>query len=260
MPVYLFIGPNTYLKEKALADLKSSLLKESSGLDYKLFRGGETDFREISESISTIPFLSSHRVVAVKNIEELDSEDLTRLTGYIRKIPKSTYLILDTDEEDTPLESGDLRRSLSIKRFGDLTDSEIRVWMRAFVRTISGGNKKIDDDAILELTELHGRNLFILSNELEKLAAYAGNRNEIALNDVLNVAGRSLNSSAFELTAAIEKNKVDEALRIISDLVITGKKHYEIIGLLCWHIKRLLRAKVLQSKGRSDMYLYLIHI
>ena len=61
------------------------------------------------------------------------------------------------------------------------------------------------------------------------------------------MAGRSLASSAFDITWAIENGKIDESLSIISDLVKAGKKHYEIIGLLCWHVKRLLTAKMLAN-------------
>jgi DNA polymerase III delta subunit len=31
-----------------------------------------------------------------------------------------------------------------------------------------------------------------------------------------------------------------------------GKKPYEIIGLLCWHFKRILKAKALLSKGSTE--------
>lgn len=252
--VYLFAGDNEYLKEKAIADLKSAILKSSSGddLDYKVFHGGEVDFREILDSIATIPFLSPQKLVVIKNIEDLNDPDFERLMACINKLLKTTVLVLDAKSDSVINEHGELARLANVTRFDEMGDAEFHGWVKKFVQVKTGSSKNIEDDAAKELKDLHGKNLLALSGEIDKLIAFTGERNSITIADVEKIATRSAFSSAFDLTGAIEDNDPDLALSIASDLTATGKKHHEIIGLLCWHLRKVLRAKTLQAKGEPD--------
>lgn len=254
--VYLFTGSNDYLKERQIESLRSSLLKNSSGdTDYKVFRIGEDELSEILNYVNTIPFLASHKLVIVKNAEDMKDAEVSRLADYIKKPSKFTYLVLDLKDDDFAGDHPEIAGNSAVKRFDDLAPAEFRTWVKQFVSLRSSGKIRIEDAAVFELAGLHGGNLTLLVGELEKLIAFAGNRAEIKLSDIEEVAGRSLVSSAFDLTWAIENSKVDEALSIISDLIRAGKKHYEIIGLLCWHLRRILRAKIMEAKGKTAPYI-----
>ena len=252
--VYLFVGDNEYLKEKAIADLKSAILKGSSGddLDYKVFHGAEVDFREVLDSVATIPFLSAKKLVVIKNIEDLNDENLGRLIACIKKSSKSTVLVLDAKSDSVVSEHVELAGLANVSRFDEMTDAELHRWVKKFVESKTDSKKNIEDDAAKELKDLHGKNLLALSGEIEKLIAFTGERSLITLADVEKIAARSAFSSAFDLTRALENNSPDFALSIVSELTATGKKHHEIIGLLCWHLRRILRAKTLQAKGEPD--------
>ena len=67
--VFLFAGDDTYLKEKAIKDLTSSILDGSSkDLYYKVFYGGEVEPTEIIDQIDTIPFLARRRLVVLRGL------------------------------------------------------------------------------------------------------------------------------------------------------------------------------------------------
>ena len=98
-PVFLLVGDERYLKEKAINDLRKALLDSASGeLDYKVLHGGDTSADEILASVSTIPFFSSKRLIVIKNFERLPKEDVARLTAYIRKPNQYTCLVVDTKD------------------------------------------------------------------------------------------------------------------------------------------------------------------
>jgi len=252
--VYLFVGNNEYLKEKAIADLKSAILKGACGddLDYKVFYGGEVDFREVLDSVATIPFLSAKKLVVIKNVEDLNDENLGRLIACIKKLLKSTVLVLDAKSDSAGSVPGELAGLANVSRFNEMTDAEFHGWVKKSVESKTGSRKNIEDDAASQLKDLHGKDLLVLSGEIEKLIAFTGERNLITLADVEKVSARSAFSSAFDLTHAIENNNPDIALSIASELTATGRKHHEIIGLLCWHLRKVLRAKTLQAKGEPD--------
>ena len=251
-PVFLFIGSDNYLKDKALEELSSSLLDSSSKkLDYKVFYGSDADIREVLDYANTIPFSATKKVVVVKDVEKLPREDRVRLITYIKKPVDSTCLVLQSSDESLLEEDSALSQYVSIRRFGQMTDRELGAWIERFLKSKSG-KKSISADAIEVLKELQGQNLLSLDQELEKLITFVGARDEIKPDDVEAIVGRSLMAAAFDLTAAIEKKDVSSAMRVIADLALSGKKHYEIVGLLCWYLRRMMKARVLRDRGESD--------
>lgn len=250
-PVFLFIGSDSYLKDRALEELTSSLLDSSSKeLDYKVFYGGDSDIREILDCAGTIPFLAKKKIIVIKNAEKFSKEDKERLTVYIKNPIHSTCLVLQANDESFLTENG-AGEHINIRRFDSLSDHDLNLWVKNFL-TSTGTGKKMSPDAVETLKELQGQDLLSLQQEIEKLIAFIGQRDEIKADDVEAVVGKSLVTSAFDLTAAIEQNRIDNAMRVIADLVLTGKKHYEIIGLLCWHLKRLMKARMARDKGEPD--------
>ncbi len=251
LSVFLFIGEDNYLREKAIKDLNSSLLNGSSReLDYKIFYGEEASAREILGIATTAPFLASKRLIVIKNFEKLPKEDVLRIITYLRKPSESTCLVLETKDDFVLKEYDSIARYVNIKRFNTPIGQELSSWIRQFV---TSNGKSIEEDAVKDLKELQGQNLSILAQELEKLITFIGERDRIKLDDVEALVGGSLTLSAFELTWAIEKTRIDDAIRIVSDLLLIGKKHYEIIGLLCWHFNRILKAKMLERRGESRL-------
>jgi len=249
--VLLFAGSDSYSKEKALDELRSALLNASSReLDYKVFYGDDVDIRELIDCASTIPLLSPKKIIVIKEAEKLSRQDRARLGAYIKKGIGSTCLVLQC-ADDSLLEEDGLVEYVSVRRFDNLTDRELGLWIERFVNSKSG--KSILPDAIEVLRELQGADLLSLSQELEKLIAFVGEKKEIGSSDVEELVGKSVMATAFDLTAAIEKSKIDDAMRIIADLTLSGKRHYEIVGLLCWHLRRMMKARILRDKGESDL-------
>ncbi|MCM8761370.1 MAG: DNA polymerase III subunit delta [Candidatus Omnitrophica bacterium] len=245
--VFLFIGEDRFLKEKAIQELVASFAGgDSIGTDYKVFHGADTNPEDLLDYINTAPFFTEKKIAIVKNAESLPSTLKTGLINYIKKPAPFTCLVLDAADDSFIKPYHEVARYMNIRYFGDMTGRELVCWMNDFLGSLG---KSIDADAVSILTELHGTDMLMLAQELEKLAAFAGKRRSITAADVEEVAGRSLTRSAFAITRAIDKRKTAEAMRICSELVKSGKKEFEIIGLLCWHFKRMMRAKILHSKG-----------
>lgn len=251
--VFLFIGGDTYSKEKAIRKLGDSFLDSSAReLDLKVFRGAQAHAREILDNLSTIPFLASRRLVIVKEFEKLSAEDRSRLAEYAKKPSKTACLILDSRDESILEDFRKISRQVAVKIFGEPTGSDLALWIKRFV---SENGKSIEPGAIEFLKEAKVDSISQLSNELEKLVSFVGSREVIKASDVEELVGQNLVASVFDLTNAIEANMVDEALKVVSSLLTGGKKHFEIIGLLSWHVKRLLKAKTMQLKGCTDTYI-----
>lgn len=247
---YLFVGDDNFLKEKAISELASSVLGDSSkDLDYKVYYGGESEPNEIISQINTIPFLASKRLVVIRHLEKTSPEFRSRLSSYLERPLKSTCLILEASGDSILGDPAGIASRASVRRFGQITAREILAWIKD---ALAAAGKKIAPEAATLLGEMHGQDLLSISQELDKLASFTGDRPEIRVADVEEIAGRGLVSSAFDLADAMGSGAADKAIGICADLLSHGKKEYEITGLLCWHLKRLLKARTLQARGESD--------
>jgi len=246
--VFLFVGDDIYSKEEAINRLKATLLTESSKqFDYKIFYGQETDSNEVFEYLTTMPFLAQKRLVIIRDFERSSAEFKTCLINYLKKPSRSACLVLES-KDDFPEYA--MESHVNVQRFGCPADAELTPWIK---KTLSEKGKKISADAVRELKELQGADLMALSQELEKLALFTGERDEIGTSDVEAVVGKGIAVSAFELTSAVERNSITDALRICGELIMAGKRHHEIVGLLCWQMNRLLKAKMLRLRGESEI-------
>jgi DNA polymerase III subunit delta len=101
------------------------------------------------------------------------------------------------------------------------------------------------------LKELQGSNLEALSQELEKVASFVGKRDTVTSADIEKLVGKSAVESAFELGWAIGDRDLEKAIRLVSQLMLEGKRPHETIGLISWHLNRMLKAKALAAKGET---------
>ncbi len=250
--VFLFAGNDSYAKEQAIKKLSASLLNSSSlELDYKVFNAVDSEVRDILDYVSTLPFLASKRLVVIKHFDKFSKEDSARLVRIIKNPVKSTCLVLDAEDDSVIREYPGISRYIIVSKFGELTDSQFQTRVKEILSSVNV-DKKISHDAAMALKELYGSDMGSISQELQKLASFVGDRGQIETNDVEAITGNNLNASVFDLTDALEINDIAKALSIISELILSGKKHYEIVGLLCWQMKRLFKGRMLLENGMAD--------
>lgn len=248
--VVLLLGNESYLKDKAINGLRASLLGGSSGdLDYRIFYAGEDNLREILDHATTFPFLSSRKLVVVKDVQNLSEEETPRLLSYIKNPSKFTCLVLESSDKTVMNKLGEVRSHVNVIECGILTDSEAYGWIRRFVNS---KDKLIDEEAIVLLAELYRNDLLSLANELDKIISFKAEDKNITVQDVTDLCTGNSIGNVFEVAWAIGRKDAAKAIKIISELSIRGKKPYEIIGLLYWHLKRLLKAKELKIKGEDE--------
>ncbi|MDP2928866.1 MAG: DNA polymerase III subunit delta [Candidatus Omnitrophota bacterium] len=249
-PVFLLVGKEKYLKDRAISELRSSSLDSSSAeLDYKVLHGRDTSADEIIGCAGTIPFFSPKRLIVVKDFEKLSKEDTSKIIAYIKNPNQHTCLILDSDDASILEDEPSIVRYARVLRFAPLSDNELSNWI---IKYLSLKSKTIDDDALDILKESKGEDLLGLSHELDKLITFVNKRKSIAKDDVESLVGRSVMASAFDIASAIGDKNISKAINIVYGLTSSGKKPYEIIGILSWFFKRILKAKLLLAKGDAE--------
>ncbi len=248
--VFLFLGEEKYLKERAISELCSRSLDSSLGeLDYKVLHGSDTSADEIINSGKTMPFFSSKRLIVVKDFDKLSKEDISKVAAYIKNPNRHTCLIIDSDDASILDGESSIARHAKILRFAPLSDNELSSWIKKY---LSMQDKTIEDDALDMLKESKGADLLALSRELDKLMTFIGKRKKITNDDVESLVGKSVVASAFDIASAIGDRNASKAISIVHELTSSGKKSYEITGILSWFFKRVLKAKLLLDAGDTE--------
>jgi DNA polymerase-3 subunit delta len=248
--VFLFLGKEKYLKERGISELCSRSLDGLSGeLDYKILHGSDTSADEIINAAGTMPFFSSKRIVVVKDFDKLSKEDTAKVAAYIKSPNQHTCLIIDSDGAGILKDFPSLVSHARVVRFAPLSDNEVSGWIKKY---LSARGKTIEDGALDMLKESKGADLLALSLELDKLMTFIDGRKSVTVADIENLVGKSVVASAFDMASAIGDKNASKAISIVHELISSGKKPYEIIGVLGWFFKRMLKAKLLLDAGDTE--------
>jgi len=254
-PANLFLGEEQFLKDEAIENLKSKFLDSSTKeLNYSIFYAKDKGFelKSLFDALNTMPFLSKKRLVILKQADDLPKPAKESVVLYLRAPKESTILIIETSSSvikgDFLLQASKLAKLYYFRR---LTDASIGAWL---TKKAAQARKKISYDAIKMLKEDLPNDLRMLSSNLENIILYTGDRQLITRQDVEKVIGISPSHTAFDLIDSIENRDAKKALRIFSSLKRDKKRETELLGLLSWNTRMLLRTKELSNvKNASDM-------
>jgi len=183
--LYLFDGPENFLKERALEKITDKLLPpEARDFNLNRFDGNSTPAGEVVSAINSLPFLSERRLVIVRAAQEYAAADQRLIGETLSDMPKSTCLIFIYDgkanlREEIAAQSASLGTVIT---FWTPFESQLPAWITAETKR---KGKAIAWDAARILAESCS-DLQEISNELDKLVLLVGKRPSITQEDVIS--------------------------------------------------------------------------
>ena len=90
-----------------------------------------------------------------------------------------------------------------------------------------------------------GRDLTLLSGELQKLAAYAGERSEITAQDIEKIATHTAECTVFSMVDAIAIGKAQEAFSLLNVLLQSGEQRIGILAMITRHYRQMTHLSAL---------------
>ena len=247
--LYLLQGEEDFLIEQALADLLDRLIPpEERALNLDVLHADDLPLADLITRIDTLPFFGQRRVVVVKGADAWKPAEQERLAAYLEQGPPPSALILVAEALDRRRRLYTTARRLGeVLEFPRLSARQLPAWITERVRH---EGRRIDADAVDTLTALLSPGLRQLSLELEKLFAYAGNRDRITREDVEAVVSRVSESTIFMLVDAIGERRADQALRYLADILREEAPPY-VLFMIARQFRMLLRASILLSRKRG---------
>jgi DNA polymerase-3 subunit delta len=111
---------------------------------------------------------------------------------------------------------------------------------------------RIEPDAGRELVDALGGDMMMISNELEKLLLYVGEKKRITLGDVETMVLAAKQRSLYELTDAISAKDRVRALQMLDAILSTGDGDEAAIGHLYMLAKTFRQMLVIVERNVRD--------
>ncbi len=253
--VYLFFGEEEYIKNQALEQAIKALVDPSfKDLNYVQLDGGQIDLDTIINACETLPFMAERRVVVLKDLSLLNGKaegdiDEDGFLKYVKTMSSTTCLILycrgSVDKRKKIYKH--INKNGRAIEFEHLTDRELHTWIN---QTVEKQGKKISYNAIVQLVNRTGNNLEDISNELNKLVAFAGQHINIDIEAVDQVVTPNLEQSIFQLVDAIGEKNGDLALTVLNNLLFEGGQAVQpILAMIARQFRLILQCKGHYERG-----------
>ena len=245
--VYLFYGPEAYIRKSALATMQKKLLMpglESMNCTFMQLPSAQ----QIIENCETLPMMGDWRLVVVQGLELLESgkvkdeaQESAALCAYLSRVPQTTCLIFECETPDKRKKlCQTLMKLPGAVSFDTLSDARLAQWMN---QTLKPLGKKMDAQACAQLAFTSGRDLTMLHGELQKLAAYAGDRTEITQEDIERIATHTAECTVFAMVDALVDGQAQQAFSLLSVLLESGEQRLGVLALITRQYRQMMYAK-----------------
>jgi len=257
--LYFFYGPESYLKERYLAEIRKRLVDgELMELNYVKLTGKDVAAPEIVEAAEACPVFSDRRLVVVTDYDGVNppAADQDALTALYQDLPPYVCLIFDYDTLEYKANKKNKATAVALAagtavEFQQCGGEELIRWI---ARHFEALGKKIDRADCDYLTVYSGTSMTALSGEIEKIAAHASS-DRVTRRDIEAVAVKSLDAAIYEMTDELSAGRPEKALFKMRELFRMGYDPIVLSASLTRQVMRLYSAKLCLKEGKGTAFL-----
>jgi DNA polymerase-3 subunit delta len=238
-PLALICGDDEFAVKKRASEIFQQWSKESGGMDHETIDGAVSNsgdalnaIAKLREAINTLPFFGSAKVVWLRDCTFLGEEraasaqavmeTLSDLASELKAFKWENVRLLisagKVDRRKTFFKT--LEKIGTVENFEALSADDKDWAERAEMAARAGirdRQKEISEEALAELVARVGPNARQLENEVEKLALFVGDRQEIEFADVTTICSRNKTARAFALGDALGDRDLPRLLKRLDE-------------------------------------------
>jgi DNA polymerase-3 subunit delta len=265
--LYVLFGEDNFSLHQTFDGIKKSLgdpttlITNTTTLD-----GHHMTLEQLKSVCETVPFLAEKRLVIVEGLlERFDSKgksgpkkssrpnsqknEYQSMATYVSQVPDFTVLVLvDGKVENRNPLLKELSAKTTIKSFPFLKNMKLRQWTQQRIARVGG---EISESALELLTRFIGSNLWIMSNEIEKLVLYTDGK-RIEDEDIKTVVSYAQEANVFALVDTILESKTGIAQKLFQQLLLQGAAPAYVLVMLSRQSRIIAQVKELKEEGESD--------
>lgn len=250
--IYLWHGEDRFMLAQALQELKRYyLMQDPSGSGIEILSGKDIKPADIVNAANTVSFFQ-RRLVVVEDIpyfQEGYSEELDPFLKYFTDPNPDACLLFITEK----VHKG-RKFYKTIEKAGAIYEFKIpkstSEWETWFLSELQSRGKSMSSQTLAFFLDWAGHSPGVLSQELDKLAAYVGEGKTINEEDIRSVSIKTVEANVFELLDAVAQRKIPQALNKLNE-VLREEHPLKILTLLVRQARLLLGASIWRSRGEN---------
>lgn len=255
--VYYLYGEETFLTRTYAEKIAGAAGAEASDGMNLLKLHGVPDMDVMSDFAESMPFFAECKCVRITDLdaEALDNEQSKRFISLIEQLPDTTVVIIS----QTGIEIDDKKPKAKTKKLIQTIEKCGAVCRFSFLpaeKTAAMAAKKaakagceLSPDNARHLSELCGRSLTLIQNEVEKLCSYQ-QTGEITRQAIDALTPRVIDASTYALADLILSRKTSQALRLLDDLFVQREEPVIILASLSGAFVDYYRARLSIDVGK----------
>ncbi len=256
-PLYLLYGEERYFVDKLqqLA-IENALAPHERDFNLDIVYGAESDAQKALALCASYPMMAPRRLVIIREFEKL--ADNKRFQSYAEQPnPDAVVLLIPSGKVNVshhPYRA--IKKHGVATEFRRLYEREVPRWLEKISQE---RGRSLDGDALRMLAECVGTDLQKAALEVDKVLTYAGDRESITADDVVQASGHTREVNVFELQKAVGRRSFSQAFgiseRLLQQASNSRGEALMIVSLLTSYFTKLwkLTACHKQSIAEKDM-------
>ena len=250
--LYLLFGPEEYLRELFLKELRKLCVPSANEFSYRRMDGQTLELGALAEAVNAMPFFTERTFVEVRDFDLNRCRDAEweRLKGIVSDIPDWCTVAFVQSAGNPP--DGRLAAVKGLKKLGHAVEvteqapKELRDWIakrfRAYGKTISAPDAEY-------MLFLGGTRMSALIPEIEKTAAYAKGE-AVTRADIDATVIRTPEAVVWDMIDDMALRRFDRAAASLSELLGNKENHpIALNALIGQQFRRLYAVKTGQEAG-----------
>ena len=269
-PAYVLVGDEAFFRrqcrEAILQHLVAPDLREFSLYEFDL---AETELAQILDQARTPSLMAPFQVFFVRGVKTLygrgsHQAEFDAIKDYVEHpnpdavlIFIADYISIPADTRRMDMQDRDkyerLRETLgdfcALVELARVEEGEAVRWV---TEAAAADQVKLDPDAARELVDALGGDMMLISQELEKLVLYVGEKQRVTLGDVETMVLAAKQRSLYELTDAISAHDRGRALLVLDAMLSSAEGEDAAIGHLYMLAKTFRQMLVIFERKVRD--------
>ena len=271
-PAYVLVGDEAFFRKRCRDAILEHLVAPDSR-DFSVFEYdlSETSLNEVLDRARTPSLMAPFQVFFARGVKTLfgrgsNDEKIGAIEEYCKNPNPDALLVFVADHISIPadvrrMEMQDKERYQRIREtmgqycgiveLARVEEGEAVRWISEYCAS-RGDGVKIEPDGARELVDALGGDMMMISNELEKLILYVGEKKRITLGDVETMVLAAKQRSLYELTDAISAKERVRALEVLDAILLSGEGEEAAIGHIYMLAKTFRQMLVILERNVRD--------
>ena len=251
--LYVLFGTDDFSLRQKVEEIKGTLGdRESLSLNTTALDGRHLTASQLIDACNTVPFMAACRLIIVEGLlERFEQSAATKrplisewqsLVDFLPVKPPSTVLVTIDGKiaKGNPLLKK-MAKTAQVHDFPPMKGPRLEQWIKS---RVAAQGATISPHAVKPLIETAGVDLWVLANEIDKLALYArGRRIEEA--DVHQVSSFAREANIFAMVDAIAEKRLPPAMRLLHQLLSEGTPPTHLLTMMARQVRLMVQAKEL---------------